>query len=171
MALSVVCLFGCIFTPFHEVTLYMSSCMYRLPKRHVMCTHFTVLTGSLWIMGIQSHLLPSTAFCVFFCNWIKKASSPFFIYLKKHTCVGGIKSFHRPSSSVFHTTVFCTPRSCIDVVRELLARVNRTSTEHDAPIPTNAQILGILTLREKKRKNVKKSNLKCGDAGLYNKQY
>jgi hypothetical protein len=41
MVLSVVCLFGCIFTAFLAVTLYMPSCMDHLPKRHMMCAHFT----------------------------------------------------------------------------------------------------------------------------------
>jgi hypothetical protein len=55
----VVCLFGCIFTSFLVVTLYMSSCMDHLPKRHMMCAHCTTFTGLLCIIGIVWHCLPS----------------------------------------------------------------------------------------------------------------
>jgi len=39
MALIVACLFGCVFTAFVAVTLYIPSCVDHLPKRHVMCAH------------------------------------------------------------------------------------------------------------------------------------
>jgi hypothetical protein len=52
MTLIVACLFGCVFTVFVVVTLYIPSCVDHLPKRHMMCAHVESFTGLLCIIVI-----------------------------------------------------------------------------------------------------------------------
>jgi hypothetical protein len=52
MTLIVACLFGCVFTVFVVVTLYIPSCVDHLPKWYMMCTHVESFTDLLCIIGM-----------------------------------------------------------------------------------------------------------------------
>jgi hypothetical protein len=59
LALVVACFFGCFSSPILAVPLYISFCMYPLPKRHMMGVHVWVSPGSVFIIVSACHLLPS----------------------------------------------------------------------------------------------------------------